>query len=54
MIIKCIVGIFIYFILLAFICIFLKGATRLGNEYEEQKEAERILERLKIGSKVDN
>lgn len=54
MIIKCVVGIFIYFILLAFICMFFKGATRLDNEYADYKERQIIIERLKNSNKMDN
>ncbi len=37
----------VYFALMAFICIFFKGATMLGNEYDERMEAEILLKKLK-------
>ncbi len=47
MLIKIVLGIAIYLILVVFICIFLKGATKLANEIEEKEEIERIIEKLK-------
>lgn len=43
MIIKILIGIVIYILLLCIICLFLKGATKLGNEYDESMEAIRFL-----------
>ena len=45
MVIKIIIGIVVYILILFFICIFLKGATKIGNEFEQRKEAERILKK---------
>lgn len=39
MIIKIIIGLLCYIALLVLFCVFLKGATKLGNEYDEQMEA---------------
>lgn len=46
-VLKVIIGLFVYFGLLTLLCLFMKGATKLGNEYDEQMEAERILKQLK-------
>lgn len=45
MVIKIIIGIVVYILILFFICIFFKGATKIGNEFEQRKEAERILKK---------
>ncbi len=47
MIIKIIIGIVAYLMLLVVFCLFLKGATKLGNEYDEQMENEMLIEKLK-------
>lgn len=47
MIIKIIIGVLCYIALLVLFCIFLKGATKLGNEYDEQMEALKRIEELK-------
>lgn len=42
MILKIIIGIVIYVLLLALICLFLKGATKNEREFEEQQEYQRM------------
>ena len=42
-----IIIILIFLALLAFMCIFLKGATKLANEYDEKMEAEMIIKKSK-------
>jgi|GEM_PF-3729902 len=42
MILKIIIGIVIYVLLLALICLFLKGATKNEKEFEEQQEYQRM------------
>ncbi len=42
MILKILIGIVIYVLLLALICLFLKGATKNEREFEEQQEYERM------------
>lgn len=46
MILKIFIGIVIYFLLLALICLFLKGATKNEREFEEHQEYERIKKEL--------
>ncbi len=46
MIIKIIIGIIIYIIFLAFACVFFKGATMLGNEFDEKRKVEEILKKV--------
>ncbi len=41
-----IIVILIFLALLAFICIFFKGATKLANEYDEKMEAEMIIRKI--------
>jgi uncharacterized membrane protein len=43
MIIKILIGMVIYFLVVALFCIFLKGATKTANEFEERQEALRFL-----------
>lgn len=43
---KILFGIIIYIALVVVCCIFFKGATRLGNAYDEKMEAERIIKEL--------
>ncbi len=45
-VLKVLIGIIIYIMMVTIFCIFLKGATRLGNAYDEKKEAEEIIKRL--------
>jgi FtsZ-interacting cell division protein ZipA len=42
MILNIIIGIVIYVLLLALICLFLKGATKNEREFEEQQEYQRM------------
>ena len=46
MILKIIIGIVVYILILALICIFLKGATKNEREFEERQEYERIMKEL--------
>ena len=46
MILKIIIGIVVYILILALICIFLKGATKNEMEFEERQECERIMKEL--------
>lgn len=46
MILKILIGIVIYILILALICIFLKGATKNEREFEERQEYERIMKEL--------
>ncbi|MBO5477529.1 MAG: hypothetical protein J6A15_07250 [Clostridia bacterium] len=39
-------GVAIYAIILVVTCIFLKGATQLGNEYDEKMENEMLYKKL--------
>lgn len=46
MIIKIIIGIGVYIAFLVFTCIFFKGATELGNNFDEKREVEEIFKRV--------
>lgn len=46
-ILKILIGIAIYIALLGIICIFLKGATQLGNAYDEKREIEELMKASK-------
>lgn len=46
MILKILIGIVVYILILALICIFLKGATKNEREFEERQEYERIMKEL--------
>ncbi len=43
---KIVIGIIIYLLVVAIICVFLKGATDLGNKYDEQMEYEMALKKI--------
>ena len=53
MILKIIIGIVVYILILALICIFLKGATKNEREFEERQEYERIMKELEKKRKTD-
>ena len=42
-ILKILIGVAIYIAIVAVICIFLKGATQLGNAYDERREIEELI-----------
>lgn len=42
-ILKILIGVAIYIAIVAVICIFLKGATQLGNAYDERREIEELM-----------
>ena len=42
-ILKILIGIVLYFALVSIICIFLKGATQLGNAYDERRKIEELM-----------
>ncbi len=47
MIIKIIIiAIVIYIAVLALFCIFLKGATKNGNEYDERREIDKVFKKI--------
>lgn len=50
-IIKIFIGVLVYVGLLVLMCIFFKGATKLGNEYDEKMEVEKVLKELQEGNK---
>lgn len=52
MIIKIIIGVLCYIAILTLFCIFLKGATKLGNEYDEQMEALKYIKDMKENDKA--
>ena len=54
MILKIIIGIVIYVLLLALICLFLKGATKNEREFEEQQEYERMKKLMEEDNDRDN
>lgn len=43
---KIIIGVLSYIILVVITCIFFKGATQLGNEYDEKMENEMLYLKL--------
>ena len=53
MILKIIIGIVVYILILALICIFLKGATKNEREFEERQEYERIMKKLEKKRKTE-
>lgn len=54
MILKILIGIVIYVLLLALICLFLKGATKNEREFEEQQEYERMKKLMEEDNDRDN
>ncbi len=52
MIIKIIIGLLCYIALLVLFCVFLKGATKLGNEYDEQMEALKYIKDMENNDKA--
>lgn len=47
MIIKIIIGTLIYIFLITIILIFFKGATMVGNKFDEKREVKEILKHFK-------
>ncbi len=47
MIIKIIIGILIYIFLITVILIFFRGATVVGNKFDEKREAKELLKHFK-------
>ncbi len=52
MIIQLFLGVVIYLSLLVLVSLFFKGATRLGNEFDENMEVNRIISKLKNETEI--